>query len=115
MPFLAPATQHDLPIFYLFWVLLYLSVNVIWDIRSQRTPDFHVSLFAQKTPVAFNAASFASSLLLLIGLVSPPTMKLAGDTMLPIMMAGLSGVFFGIAEVCPYKPPKAIIPTGNIP
>ena len=34
------------------------------------------------------------------------TMKVAGDTMLPLVLAGLSGVFFSVSEICPYKPEK---------
>ena len=101
---IAPASAQDLPVFYLFWVLLYLAINVIWDIRSSKTPEFHWAHFSGKSPVAYSAASFASSLLLLVGLANPATMKVAGDTMVPVMLAGFSGIFFGLSEMCPYKP-----------
>lgn len=106
MALLAPQTTGDLPIFYLFWVLLYLTINIVWDVRSGRTPTFHVSHLSQKTPVAFNAASFASSLLLIVGLCDKDTMKVAGDTFVPILLAGLAGLFFALSEICPYKPPR---------
>lgn len=106
IPILTPHSAAELPVFYLFWVLLYLAINIIWDIRSLRTPEFHMSMLGNKTTVAFNAASFASSLLLVVGMADPKTLKAAGDTMLPILLAGSSGVLFGLAEVCPYKPER---------
>lgn len=115
MPVVAPQTAADLPVFYLFWVLLYLTINIVWDVRTAQTPAFHLSHLGLKTPVAFNAASFASSLLILIGLVDKDVMKVAGDTLLPIMLAGLSGIFFGLSEICPYKPNRATIPSVRSP
>lgn len=100
----APNSTAEVAVFYLFWVLLYLAINIIWDIRSSKTPDFHFAHLSKKTAVAFNAGSSASSMLLIAGLFNPPTMKVAGDTMVPIMLAGLSGVLFGLSELCPHKP-----------
>lgn len=110
-PVIAPQNVQELPIFYLFWILTYLAVNIIWDIRSGRTPPFHVSHLSGKTTVAFNAASFTSSLLIVVGLFDKETMKVAGDTMLPLVLAGLSGVFLSLSEICPYKPEKFGPPT----
>lgn len=106
--FIAPQTAAELPVFYLVWVLAYLIINVVWDIFSGRTPEFHISNMGQKTPTAANAASFASSLLLIIGLVDKDTMKVAGDTLIPILLSGLSGMFFAIQDICPYKPEKVV-------
>lgn len=102
---IAPQTAGDLAIYYLFWVLLYLAINVIWDIRTPHTEPFHIAhLGSKKTQTLFSAASFASSLLILVGLLDKDTMRVAGDTFVPIMLAGFSGVLFGVSEICPYKP-----------
>ena len=104
---IAPQTVQEPPIFYLFWILAYLTVNIVWDIRSGRTPPFHVAHMSAKTTVAFHDASFTSSLLIVVGLLDKDTMKVAGDTMLPLVLAGLSGVFFSVSEICPYRPDKS--------
>ena len=106
MILLAPQNTGELPVFYLFWVVLYLAINIIWDIFSGRTPEFHLANLGQKSSVTFNAASFASSLLLVVGLCDKDTMKVAGDTIVPILLAGLSGVMFALQEICPYKPQR---------
>lgn len=112
-PVFAPQNIQQLPVFYLFWILVYLTVNVVWDIRSSRTPPFHIAQLSAKTTVAFNAASFTSSLLIVMGLFDKKVMQLAGDTMLPLVLAALSGILFSLAELCPYKlqngaPPPAV-------
>lgn len=105
MSIIAPQTPGEVPVFYLFWVALFCAINIIWDVRSGRTPAFHIGNLGQKTPVAFSAASFVSSLLLLIGLLDKATMKVAGDTYVPILLAGMEGSLIALQDLRPYKPP----------
>lgn len=108
--FFAPETIRQLPIYYLFWIILYLTINIIWDIRSTRTPKFHFGHLGSKVGALYNAAAFASSLLLFVSLLDDATRKLAGDTVAPIVLAALSGLLVALAELCPYKVDREVLP-----
>lgn len=101
---LCPQSLQQLSIFYLFWILLYMAVNIIWDIRSSQTADWHIADLTGKIGPLYNAASFASSFLLLVAAFDPKVRALAGDTVAPLILASLSGIFVSVGEVCPYKP-----------
>lgn len=105
----APASTDQLTIFYLAWIGLYVAINVVWDVRTSRTPPFHVAVLTSKLSVLYNAATFTSSLLIVIATVSPNVRKVAGDTVIPLLLAGLSGVFVALSEICPYKPNSKVV------
>lgn len=103
-----PASTDQLTTFYFFWVTAYAATNILWDIRTDRTPGFHVSDLGGKVGVLFNAATFASSLLVLLSVFDADVRKIAGDAVVPLLIAGFSGVFVALGEICPYKPDKSL-------
>jgi hypothetical protein len=103
-----PANVGELPQFYLFWILAYCGINILWDIRTTKTPAFHVTRLNGKVSVLHNAATFTSSFMIIVGMFDPNVGKLAGETMIPLLLAGLSGIIVTIGEICPYKPSREI-------
>lgn len=101
-----PKTTSQLGEFYLFWMLLYGSINFIWDWRSKYTEPFHIANIGEKLFVLYNASTFASSVLLISSVFYDDVRKVAGDAAAPIVIAALSGLLVGIAGICPYKPGK---------
>lgn len=99
-----PTTLSELTLFYVDWIAIYCGINIVWDIRSEKTAPFHLHNLKDKITVVYNASSMASSVLLLISLFSPQVKALAVDTVVPLLLAGISGVLLGIGEICPYKP-----------
>ena len=102
IPIFAPAAPEHIGVFYLFWMSLFISINIIWDIRSKYTESFHISKMSNKTAVVYNAATFCSSFLLLLAVFQPPARVLAGDVFVPLALAGFSGVTQSIGAICPY-------------
>lgn len=99
---LPPDTQHVV-IYYLFWLLLFLVVNILWDIRTDKTPPFHLDHLKDKVGVLYEAATFCSSLLIITGMASHSVQALARDTTLPLLLAGISGLLRSVPVLCPYK------------
>lgn len=87
-------------------MLLYGGINLLWDIRTTKTPPFHITKISGKVGVLHNAATFASSLLVMVGLFDERVRQLAGDTVVPLLLAGFSGLLVTLSEICPYKPSK---------
>ncbi len=104
--FLLPPDSQHVVIYYLFWLVLFLSINVFWDIRTQKTPPFHLDHLKEKVPVLYDAATFCSSLLIITGMASHSVQALARDTTLPLLLAGFSGLLRSLPVLCPYKPEK---------
>jgi hypothetical protein len=103
--FYAPENTADLATFYAVWTTLFLIINVIWDILTKETPKFHFVHVSEKVEVLFAATTFASSLLLVIGIFDDVILKLAGDAKVPIFLAGASGVLVSLRQLCPYPIP----------
>lgn len=97
-----PNSADKVSIFYLFWISVYVLIHVVWDIRSKYTRAFHISKLASKTSAAYNAATFASSLLILLSFIQPPLRPIVGDIVTPLILAGLSGVLQSVGALCPY-------------
>jgi hypothetical protein len=100
---LFPSDVGEMAGFYFVWMAFFLVVNVIWDIRTQRTPPFHMDRFKEKYDVVYNAATFCSGLLILVGLVSPTVRQLAKDTTVPLILAGFASLLRALPAICPYK------------
>jgi len=112
----APNEAQEIPKYYLFWMSLYAGINLIWDYKSSRTANFHIGNLKHKVNVIYNAVTFASSLLLIMGFFDDVTRKLASDTYIPILTASLAGLFITISGLCPYDPTAANTPsTGETP
>jgi hypothetical protein len=103
--FYAPANSAELAIFYAVWATLFVVVNVIWDIFTDETPKFHFVHVSEKVEVLFAATTFASSLLLVIGIFDDVILKLAGEAKVPIFLAGASGLLISLRQLCPYQIP----------
>lgn len=100
---LFPSDVGEMAGFYFVWTFLFLAINVGWDIKSNRTPPFHLERFKEKYDVVFNAATFCSGLLILVGLVSPTVGKLSQNTIVPLILAGFASLLRAIPAICPYK------------
>ncbi|RVU14031.1 hypothetical protein [Methylobacterium oryzihabitans] len=99
-----PSDVNQMTVFYLIWIGLFFIINTVWDIVTDKTPAFHIATMKDKMDVLYGASTFCSSLLILIGLVSPEVGKLSKDTILPLVLAGGAGILRGLPALCPYKP-----------
>lgn len=61
-------------------------------------------MLSRKLSVVYNAATFTGSLLVIISTFSPAVRKVAGDTVIPLLLAGFAGIIVALSEICPYKP-----------
>lgn len=105
---LVPSTSDDLGVFYLFWILAFLLIHILWDAYTKETPNFHLKRLEQKTVVLFSAATFASSLIILLSLISLQVRELLSDNSLPLVLAGLAGILLSIPSLCPYELPESL-------
>lgn len=100
---LKPSNLQEVAYFYSIWIGLYVAINIVWDIFSKRTEPFHISQMNNKISVLYNASTFTSSLLVLLGGIFSEVRGVAGDTVVPLLLAGLSGLMIGVAGLCPYS------------
>ena len=94
-------------VYYLIWISIFFCINTIWDIITSKTPKFHIANMKDRMDVLYGASTFCSSLLILMGLVSPTVRQLSKDTIVPLILAGFAGILRGIPALCPYKPEAA--------
>jgi hypothetical protein len=99
-----PSSAEELVAFYVGWISLFIGINLLWDVLSPRTPVFHLHNVRDKTGTLYAASTFSTSLLLLISPFDSEVKDLVGDTTLPIILAGMTGLFHSIGEICPYGP-----------
>lgn len=99
----APSTTDQIPTFYCVWMLIYIAVHIVWDARSERTPSFNVVRLAQRHHLIYSGATFASSLLIVLGVLTNSVRELISDTALPLLIAGGSGILSSISAAAPYR------------
>lgn len=99
----SPTDKGTLAGFYCIYILLYVLIHVTWDIRTPRTPPFHVGRLRDKTDILHSSVTLTSSWLLILTIWQPAVEKLANDVMVPIILAGFSGILYGIGKLCPYE------------
>ena len=97
-----PSGSADLAEFYFAWVCIFLFINIVWDVGTDRTEKFQILKLREKTEVLHTAASFSSSLLLIIAVFDPVLWDLAKETYIPVLIAGASGILNTIPSLCPY-------------
>ena len=102
----APSSTFELGIYYFLWMLMFIGANVVWDIRTPHTGRFHISNLKDKTTTAYAAATFSSSFVLLLAFFDDDVQRVVGDTLLPLILAGITGVLQSVSEVCPYDARK---------
>jgi hypothetical protein len=56
-----PSDQGQLAVCFLFWVGLFLVVNVGWDIGTPKTPKFHIARMKDKVSVVYDGAFVRAS------------------------------------------------------
>jgi hypothetical protein len=56
-----------------------------------------------KVSTVYAAATFCSSFLLLVSLFNAQVAKMVADTLVSIVLAGITGVLHSITELCPYS------------
>jgi len=90
-------------VFYLFWIGLFVTCNVTWDILSKKTPKFHITMLKHKVDILHHAATFCSSLLVVVSVVDEQVKHVATESVIPLIIAGFAGMFGAIPAICPYK------------
>jgi hypothetical protein len=105
---LIPSNASQLCVCYLIWTLLFVGVNIIWDIRSNFTPKFHFLSIQSKSSLLHPAAAMCSCVLVIAALINDSIKDISAETAIPIVLSSLSGIFQAIGSLCPYKlPPPA--------
>lgn len=99
-----PVSFSDLGAYYLFWITLFMMVNIVWDVATPHTDRFHFSFLKSKTTTAYAAATFSNSFIILLSSVQPEVAKIVGDAIAPLVLAGFIGVLHSISDICPYSP-----------
>lgn len=98
---LFPASVAELTHFYLLWMLLFLGVHVVWDWLSASTPALSLVRIAGKNSQLYAASTFASSFVLVLGLIDQKTSEVVGASPIPIILAGLSGLLNSFGSLVP--------------
>lgn len=101
--FVLPQTTTDIAAFYVVWTCAYMTINIIWDVVSKRTPAFHISALDTKIPTLWNGMTFASSLLLIVSPFDAGVRMLVDAAVAPIILAGFAGLLVSISSICPYR------------
>ncbi len=110
-----PVDTRGLSICYLFWISLFLGINILWDVYTPLTPRFHVSALRSKVETLFNAGTFASSLLVISSLFDNQTAQTVSAAGIAHVMAGLSGLLISVSGLCPYVRQVAPQEAGLVP
>jgi hypothetical protein len=97
-----PANLRELSISYLFGSMLYLSINIIWDMKSKYTPSFHFSTLKEKMDTLFNGVTCSSSFLVISSVFDAKTAEVVGASGIAYVLAGLSGILVSLSALCPY-------------
>ncbi len=101
-----PEGGETLTTFYFCWMLIFLIVHFVWDWRSSKTPVFCVDRLKDRgVQTVYNASTFATSLLLLLALIHNSVVELLGDTSIPLLIAGFSGIIQSAIAIVPPKSP----------
>jgi hypothetical protein len=100
---LAPSDVNELMYFYLVWIVMFLLINIVWDIYSPNTPKFHFSEIGGKVTLLHPASFLCSSILIIVACINPQVWKLAEEIKIPILLTGISGILTSVSACCPYK------------
>ncbi len=110
---LVPDTSKELVQCYFLTIFVFLAVNVLWDIFSNKTPDFHFLDITGKSSVIAGSTTFVSSWLVLASMLNPGTSELIDTTFVPLIIAGSAGILWGLSALCPY--PIEVIRNASVP
>lgn len=88
---------------YLIWFLTFIVINVIWDIRSKRTPGFHLARFKSKMSVAGGSTTFTSGILIFASAIDPVTRSVVGSNPAALVLAAAASMFLSLPYLCPYS------------
>ncbi len=100
-----PINQYLIGGFYAVWMLIYVIIYVTWDARSKKTAPWHISQLRERLPPVHSAAIFASSLLMILGAAQPQVRQELAESVVPLLMVGIAGTCFALADICPYRVP----------
>lgn len=98
-----PQTSEQLLQSYLIWFVVFVLVNVVWDIFTPKTPPFHVSRLKDKLIVAVGSTSFCSGLLIFSSAFNSGTNAVVGSTPATLVIAAAAGILLSISYICPYE------------
>lgn len=106
-----PQTAEQLVQAYLLWFVVFLLVNVVWDIFTPHTPKFHIHRLKDKVGVVVGSTSFCSSVLIIGATFNDATRDLVGNTPATLVIAAGAGFLMSIAYLCPYEQvPASVAP-----
>jgi len=94
-------SKNDIAIFYVIVTALFLTIHIVWDYRSEKTPPFDLRNLKAKVPVVFSAVTFCSSFLLLAALLDRNIFPLLGDSIVPVLVSGSAGILISLADLSP--------------
>jgi hypothetical protein len=89
---IAPSNGTELTIYYLIWIVAYLLINIIWDIKTDKTPKFFISGISNKQNLLHQAASLPSNILIIVACINPIVWELAKEIKLPLLISGISAL-----------------------
>jgi hypothetical protein len=94
-----PNTKQEVTVFYLFWTVLYLFAHLVWDFIENGGFDLYI--LRHKVTVMFSATGFSTSLLLILSLTNDNLFRIVGETTIPLIIAGFSGILIALSELKP--------------
>ncbi|ETO43455.1 hypothetical protein [Morganella sp. EGD-HP17] len=106
--FLHPENVQELCKFYLFLSLFYLLIHLAWEHFDKSVENFSLKRLPQKMDIIYAAATFATSVFLIIILMDLGNPLRTDDVMaLPFTLAGLTGLCSSLGSLQPQR--KAVI------
>ncbi len=102
--FLHPENVQELCKFYLFLSLFYLLIHLVWEHFDKSAENFSLKRLPQKMDIIYAAATFATSVFLIIILMDLGNPLRTDDVMaLPFTLAGLTGLCSSLGALQPQR------------
>ncbi|QPE15737.1 hypothetical protein [Providencia sp. PROV147] len=102
--FLYPENVQELCKFYLFLSLIYLLVHLIWEHFDKGAENFSLKRLPQKMDIIYAAATFATSVFLVIIILDLGNPLKTDDIMaLPFTLASLTGLCSSLGALQPQR------------
>ncbi len=97
-----PENTPQICVYYLFWCLMFILINVVWDIKTTKTLKFHIAAVGEKKDLIHPAGAFCSCLLVIVHVATKSGEALNAEMQIPFILAGISGILQAIPALCPY-------------
>lgn len=97
-----PQSSEQMLQTYLIWLVVFMVINVIWDILSPNTPPFHVNRLKDKIGVVVGSTSFSSGILIFSSAFDATTKTVVGSSPAALVVAGAVSLLLSASFLCPY-------------